>query len=213
MGLKSSPYNVVQGALRAKREVMGDPGDEKNAFQWDHIIENLPCTAAYDASQPFIKKVRKDGLLASELAQYVDDCRIIAATKDLAWRSSSQVAKGLCWLGLQDAARKRRIGSQQPGPWAGSVVSSHREVVTKSVTKERWTKVQHKIRWIASQVGLIDQYSATVDEKILPSEKAPRKGMIHFKTLEKFVGFLVYVAQTYTTFVPYLKGLYLTLNS
>ena len=143
----------------------------------------------------------------------MDNCRIIAATKDLAWRSSSQVAKGLCWLGLQDAARKRRIGSQQPGPWAGSVVSSHKEVVTKSVTKERWTKTQHKIRWIASQVGLIDQYSATVDEKILPSEKAPRKGMIHFKTLEKFVGFLVYVAQTYTTFVPYLKGLHLTLNS
>ena len=74
-------------------------------------------------------------------------------------------------------------------------------------------KVQHKIRWIASQVGLIDQYSATVDEKILPSKKAPRRGMIHFKTFERFVGFLVYVAQTYTTFVPYLKGLYLTLNS
>ena len=111
MGLKNSPYNVVQGALRAKREVMGDPGDEKNAFQWDHIIENLPSTAAYDALQLFIKKVRKDGLLASKLAQYAEDCRIIAATKDLAWRSSSQVAKGLCWLGLQDAARKRRLGS------------------------------------------------------------------------------------------------------
>ena len=108
MGLKNSLYNIVQGALRAKREVMGDPGDEKNAFQWDPIIENLPCTATYDALEPFIRKVRKDGLLASELAQHVDNCRIIAATKDLAWRSSSQVAKGLCWLGLQHAARKKK---------------------------------------------------------------------------------------------------------
>ena len=38
-------------------------------------------------------------------------------------------------------------------------------------------------------------------------------GMIPFKTLERIVGFLVYVAQTYTSMVPYLKGIYLILNS
>ena len=38
-------------------------------------------------------------------------------------------------------------------------------------------------------------------------------GKINFKTTERFVGFLVYVSQTYTSFVPYLKDMHLTLNS
>ena len=38
-------------------------------------------------------------------------------------------------------------------------------------------------------------------------------GQIPFKQLERIVGFLVYVSQTYTCMVPYLKGIYLTLNS
>eukprot|EP00536_Pseudo-nitzschia_multiseries_P013970 jgi/Psemu1/37041/gm1.37041_g len=37
-------------------------------------------------------------------------------------------------------------------------------------------------------------------------------GKIHHKMLESCVGFLVYVAMTYTSMVPYLKELYLTLN-
>ena len=36
---------------------------------------------------------------------------------------------------------------------------------------------------------------------------------IHFKTTEKLVGFIVYVCQTYKHLKPYLKGIYLTLNS
>jgi len=67
-------------------------------------------------------KVRKDGNLASGVAQYIDDLRIMASTKDLVWESSSRLAKGLSYLGLQDAARKRRDGSQKPGAWAGSVI-------------------------------------------------------------------------------------------
>ena len=40
------------------------------------------------------------------------------------WRSlekTCRLAKGLSYLSLQDAARKRRDGSQKPGAWAGSV--------------------------------------------------------------------------------------------
>jgi hypothetical protein len=36
---------------------------------------------------------------------------------------------------------------------------------------------------------------------------------LHFKSLECNVGFIVYVAMTYTSMIPYLKGIYLTLNS
>ena len=36
---------------------------------------------------------------------------------------------------------------------------------------------------------------------------------IHFKTMERFTDFLVYIAGMYTMLVLYLKGIYLTLNS
>ena len=85
-------------------------------------------------------------------------------------------------------------------------------VVTKSVTDERWKKTQEKIRWLGKQVGLTDKFAGGVDP--VASSKA-RLGLdvIHYKTTESVVGFLVYVSQTYTMMVPYLKGVYLTLNS
>ena len=50
------------------------------------------------------RKVRLDGALASEVIEYVNDLRMTAHLEDQAWLASSQMAKGLCWLGLQDAA-------------------------------------------------------------------------------------------------------------
>ena len=73
-----------------------------------------------------------------ELIQYVDDARIVSCTAEQSWLASSQMAKGLCFLGLQDAARKRRRSSKRPGAWAGAILSTDSDkVVTKFVTKER----------------------------------------------------------------------------
>ena len=216
MGLKSSPYNSVQGSLRAKRLVLGNPKDPSNPFSWDRVTTNLPGSRSYDPTRPWILKTRKDGLHASDICQYVDDVRIIAATEELAWLCSSRMAKGLSWLGLQDAARKRRSPSKEPGAWAGATVSSTNGVVTKGVTQERWDKVKTRVRWIAHQVGLRDEYSSEsygeLDQK-MANDGARPEGHVHFKTTESCVGFLVYVAMTYTSMVPYLKGIYLTLNS
>jgi hypothetical protein len=41
------------------------------------------------------------------------------------------------WLGLQDAAQKRRDPSGTPGPWAVSVIHSDEDAVTITVTQER----------------------------------------------------------------------------
>ena len=54
---------------------------------------------------------------------YVDDLRITAASHELYWKASSRVAKGLCWLVLQNAAQKRQRESQRPGAWAGGVIA------------------------------------------------------------------------------------------
>ena len=85
---------------------------------------NLPGTADYNPTLPWILKIRKDGFVASDIAQYVDDVRIMAPSEELAWLCSSKMAKELAFLGLQDAARKRRMLSQTHGTWAGATVSS-----------------------------------------------------------------------------------------
>ena len=221
MGLRPSPYNSVQGALRAKHFIMGDPKEANNPFAWERIVLNLPGSKEYDPRLPWVMKVRKDGNLASGVAQYIDDLRTMASTKDLVWESSSRLAKGLSYLGLQDAARKRRDGSQKPGAWAGSVIVTLQGVF-KGVTQERWEKTQQRIRCIGKALGLRDEY--TNDEEIdeLMAKMDARGGdvpegdvgqFLHFKALESATGFLIYVAMTYPSLKPYLKGLYLTLNS
>jgi len=84
------------------------------------------------------------------------------------------------------------------------------------VTKERWEKVQLRIRWLAEQIGLVDDI--TPNEFRVWSERADKAGVAkpgttHYKTTESCVGFLVYVALTYTSMIPYLKRIYLALNS
>ena len=117
----------------------------------------------------------------------------MAATEELAWLSSSPVAKTLAFLGLQDAAQKRRKPSQTPGAWAGATVTTTNGKVCKSVTQERWEKLQGCIQWIGNAVK-------------------PDSSVIHFKALELCVRFIVYVSLWYGSMVPYLKGIYLTLN-
>jgi hypothetical protein len=122
------------------------------------------------------------------------------------------MAKGLCFLGLQDAARKRREPSQRPGDWAGATVMTDGKTVCKGVTKECWVKLQSKIRWIGKQLELDDDYSKKGDEDMEESDLESIKSSLHFKSLESNMGFIVYVAMPYTSMIPYLKGIYLTLN-
>jgi len=89
-----------------------------------------------------------DGRIASDIHLYVDDICETAAMQgqELAWRARSRMAKMCaCWLGLQDAARKRREPSVHPRAWAGSVVHVEDDAVYKLVTQERWDKTKTKI--------------------------------------------------------------------
>ena len=72
---------------------------------------------------------------------------------------------------------------------------------------------EREIRWIAKQGGITDKFTPSEFEGIPGRVRSVDPSKIHFKTTESFVGFIVYVAQTYSSFVPYLKGIYLTLNS
>jgi len=148
MGLRPSPYQAVQGALRAKRVALGDRHDKENVFAWSAVELTLPGLSGYDPARPWLSKRRTDGTIASDIHLYVDDNRETAATQELAWRASSRMAKTCAWLGLQDAARKRREPSIHPGAWAGSVVHVEDDAVYKLVTQESWNKTKSKIIWI-----------------------------------------------------------------
>lgn len=215
MGLRPSPYNSVQGALIAKYAVMGDLSDAANPFGWETLRLNLPGSQGYDATLPWIMKIREDGKHASGLSQYIDDLRVSAASKELAWQCSSRMAKGLAFLGLQDAARKRRECTQSPGAWAGAVISTQGGLF-KSVTQERWEKTQLRIRQIGRCLGLRDEYEYEASDPLLDQMAGGFEGgtySLRFKALESATGFLVYVGLTYHMMVPYFKGLHLTLNS
>lgn len=145
MGLSPSSYCSIQSVLLAKIIIKGDRRDKENPFHWKQIEHNLPFSEDYKASLPRLKKIRSDGQHGCEVIIYVDDQRIVGPSEELTWQASSRMAKGLCWLGLQEAARKRRVGSQRPGAWAGAIVYSDKGRVTKSVTQERWEKLRNKI--------------------------------------------------------------------
>ena len=89
MGLLPSPYSSLQGSARAKRVITGNSRDDDNPFAWHSIRLNLPGTSDYNPTLPWMLKIRKDGSVASNIAQYVDDVRIMAPTEELAWLYTS----------------------------------------------------------------------------------------------------------------------------
>ena len=52
----------------AKYEVLGDPNDQNNPFAWDHVRMNLPGAEEYDATLPWVMKLRRDGNMAAAVA-------------------------------------------------------------------------------------------------------------------------------------------------
>jgi hypothetical protein len=194
MGFRPSPYQACQGMLHAEEVVRGDPLDASNPFHFDMVILNLPGDPIYQPNKPWVYKLRSsDNRIANDYFTYVDDVRSTGATSEETWQCSRRVASILTYLGVQDASRKRRGPSLEPGAWAGSIVLSSEGVVRVTISLERWQKAQSIIRWIGDCL----------------ESRSP----LEHKTLERHRGFLVYVSRTYPFIVPYLKGIHLTLDS
>ena len=122
MGFKSSPYNSIKMALVAEEVIIGDRHDAANPFQWSRVRLNLPGSRDYDPSVSWISKIRADDMMACVLFTFVDDERIVGATKELAWQASHRRMQIQSYIGIQDAARKVGLCLQQPRAWAGAVV-------------------------------------------------------------------------------------------
>lgn len=103
-----------------------------------------------------------------------------------------QVMTKVNWLGMQNAARKYRDGSRTPGAWIGGIVHTAGEV-TVSITQVRWDKAKGILR------GMKEQREN--------GNKFPLKKLLSER------GYLTYISQTYTSMVPYMKGIHLTVDS
>jgi hypothetical protein len=101
MGLRPSPYQAVEGALRAERYALGDPRDNSNVFKWWKVVLNLPGGEAYNPTMPWIYRAQVDGTIAADIDIYVDDMRLTAGTKEQVWLASARMAKACAYLGLQ----------------------------------------------------------------------------------------------------------------
>ena len=108
MGLAVSPNHTIRATLIAEEYLTGLPWVFDNPFHYCEVKLNLPGTKLYAPNQPWFTLRRYDGELASILAIYVDDERCHASSYELAVSSARQVASRETYLGIQDAARKRR---------------------------------------------------------------------------------------------------------
>jgi hypothetical protein len=195
MGLRSSPHGCVKMHTLGEEVVRGDQSDRKNPFFFDSVRLNLPGSSNYDPTIPRVSKLRTDtGLIANDMVSYVDDKRLVASLKTECRWLCHRVGARLCYLGEQDALRKRSELSQRAGAWAGLVVHTDDGKITVMCTREKWVKAQ----------GYIRQMYNILKES---------QGIYDYKTLEQQRGFLVYVSRTYPVMVPYLKGIHLTLDS
>ena len=192
MGLTDSPYRAVQIILWAKEIILGDRHDETNPFRWHHVELNLLGSPRYDARRPMVSKRRKDGSLSSDVFAYMDDKRPVGSGEEECWRAARRAASQCNFLGIQDAARKRKAPSQTPGPWAGTITRTANGVVG-SVPQSKWAKLRVIVR---EDLAALRRCREQMDREPLESNR----------------GFLNHIQRTYWWVAPYLKGYHLTLD-
>lgn len=188
MGFVSSPYTATQGTAFAEEMIRGDSVDPTNVFRWDSVTLNLRGSETYKPCNPWVYKTRFDRTsdsigMANNFKIYVDDVRTIGSSYSECRLASRKVASIFGYLGIQDATRKRRDPSQTPGPWADSIVTMTKDAAYVSISDERWLKAKRMIEWIKEIHG-----NGT--------------GVIDFKTLDSYHGFLIYVCRTYLAINP-----------
>lgn len=187
MGLKILPNHAIRATLRAEEFMTSFPWLPSNPFRYSRIVSNLPGTHDYSPAKPWFFLQRKDGSMASVLAIYVDDQRVHAPSENDAYQAARQIASRESYLGIQDAARKRRAPSQQAGAWAGSILRTNNHEVGLLISENRWDKTK----------VIINKWYDVVH--------ATEEPMLNTKELFSDRGFLVYICRTYEVLTPYLK--------
>ncbi len=197
MGLRPSPYVCTQTFSWGEEIIRGDRLDENNPLRWDKVVLNLPGDVNYDPTKPRVYKWNScTNTIAGSFGTYIDDIRTQHQSDSLCRGVTRKVAGGVGYLGQQDAPRKRRPPKQRPGAWAGAMCFSEKgEGLYVTCSQEKWDKGKRLVE---------ELYKLVVEEK---------KKTLDRSILEKHVGFLVHLSRTFPALFPYLKGIYLTMES
>ena len=199
MGMTSSPYNCTRAFSWGEDFINGNRHDPANPLRWDVVVLNLPGDPSYSPALPWVFRVDSaSGLLAAFFVTYIDDVRSGGPSEDICVDATHQVACRINYLGQQDAARKRRRVSQEPGPWAGAmVIAKPAEGLFVTCDQLKWDKTKSIIsRWIQSR-----------------PEDGGVEWLLDRIQLEKDRGFLVHITRTFTSAIPYLRRIHHTLES
>lgn len=146
MGLKSSPYNCIRTFLWSKDFIRRDRTAKNNPLRWDTVVTNLPGSADYDPTKPWIYSWDETNKrIAASVCSYVDDICTWAQGEDHCDKATHTIAAKINYLGQQDAPHKRKEVSQAPGAWAGATV----EGVYASILPEKWNKARDIVeKWL-----------------------------------------------------------------
>ncbi len=129
--------------------------------------------------------------MACDIFAFVDDERVTGPDKDLAWQASHVLTSKQSYLGMQDAGRKARPCSKQPGAWAGAIVHvlPTLGVCVLTSSAEKWSKLREILKkWWAQLETWTGENQLLLSHKELLVDR----------------GFLVYATWMYPAMVPYL---------
>ena len=79
----------------------------------------------------------------------------------------------------------------------------------KCVSQDKWVKTREAINWFAQFIDVDEVPNCNLENY---DGDCPQ-GHIPYKKAISLRGFLVYVSRTHKEFVPYLKGLHLSIDS
>ena len=197
MGLRPSPHICTQTFSWAEDVIRGDRLDPANPLSWDTVILNLPGDKFYDPERPWVYRFNSvTKQMANFFGTYIDDIRTGGPSEEDCHATSHRVASVINYLGMQDAARKRRAGSPRPGAWAGAICFAVLGWgLYVSCSQEKWDKGKGIVETLYQQV--VVEHAVWLDRK----------------SLEKDVGFLVHLSRTFPAFFAYFKGIYHTMES
>lgn len=143
MGLTSSPHGCVKMQSLAEEVVRRNHSDPANPFFFDQVRLNLPGSSDYDPRLAKVSKIdSRTNQTAGDMSTYVDDIRTTGRTRTHCWAISHQVGTRLCYLGIQDALRKRTAPRQQSGAWTGSLAQTPTHAIIVACTVEKWNKAK-----------------------------------------------------------------------
>ena len=194
----SSPFATTRIFAWGMEVIMGGRKDETNPFYWDSVVQNCPGTDKYDPSMPRLYRWdSKHQVIKAAFKTFVDDPRSVLVTQKLSRYATHLVEIVMGYLVLQEATKKRRPKYQTPGEWTSSITFSLEKVgMCVTVSEKKWGRYNEIIGNLLANLNHADHFPE-----------------MNLKYMEHNTSLLVHLDIMYPLIMPFLRGVYLTMNS